>query len=368
MGGSDWFVGLVFLLTVCVWLALAHALFWLYAIVRREGYLLFFALAWLSLAVQVISYAAASIVWPQSSLPVVISTGIGFGQPAFLALAALSLKRRASPRAAIGFSAAAMLLGAAIQTALFFWLGKREAWIAAVNVRLLLSAGTFGLFAWSAVQTGSAVSRITITFSLLQAAHQLLLARRSLLPNSYFSPSSWEAGLIAAFFGMGFTLAVALSVLEEVERANRLRQRFLSAVSHELRTPLAGVTGMADLLKAGPLTLEQSRLRDVVAGSADHIRQELDAALRSLHAERSASGRTPGPASKTKQEGPRPVPPAPPTEGQDTRSGELRVLLAEDNAVNQLILRRQVERLGHHVTVWRTVHPPSRHGRRMDLM
>ncbi len=50
------------------------------------------------------------------------------------------------------------------------------------------------------------------------------------------------------------------SALEEVRRADQLKQAFLAAVSHELRTPLTGVLGVADALEqqvSGPLNARQ---------------------------------------------------------------------------------------------------------------
>jgi signal transduction histidine kinase len=51
----------------------------------------------------------------------------------------------------------------------------------------------------------------------------------------------------------------AQSALAAAERANDLKDRFLSTVSHELRTPLNAILGWVQLLRNGGLTEEQTR-------------------------------------------------------------------------------------------------------------
>jgi signal transduction histidine kinase len=64
------------------------------------------------------------------------------------------------------------------------------------------------------------------------------------------------------------------AALDQAERANEFKTRFLASVSHELRTPLGGILGFAEILDqglAGPLTDEQHEHVRQVLQSADHL-------------------------------------------------------------------------------------------------
>jgi signal transduction histidine kinase/ligand-binding sensor domain-containing protein/CheY-like chemotaxis protein len=58
---------------------------------------------------------------------------------------------------------------------------------------------------------------------------------------------------------------------ELAEEANRLKSRFLANMSHEIRTPLNGVLGMTELLREGPLTVQQSQYLDHARTSAETL-------------------------------------------------------------------------------------------------
>jgi signal transduction histidine kinase len=64
------------------------------------------------------------------------------------------------------------------------------------------------------------------------------------------------------------------AALDQAERANAFKSRFLASVSHELRTPLGGILGFAELLDqglAGPMSeLQQAHVRQVLH-SAEHL-------------------------------------------------------------------------------------------------
>lgn len=70
--------------------------------------------------------------------------------------------------------------------------------------------------------------------------------------------------------------------IEELARANRLKQEFLGSVSHELRTPLNIIIGYNELLgehSFGPLTPEQDRVLDRMSKSAKELLDLVNATL-----------------------------------------------------------------------------------------
>jgi signal transduction histidine kinase/DNA-binding response OmpR family regulator len=65
-----------------------------------------------------------------------------------------------------------------------------------------------------------------------------------------------------------------LRAKEDVERASRFKDQFLSTMSHELRTPLNAVLGFSELLtdaRYGPLTERQARYVNHIHSSGQHL-------------------------------------------------------------------------------------------------
>jgi signal transduction histidine kinase len=65
-----------------------------------------------------------------------------------------------------------------------------------------------------------------------------------------------------------------LRAKEDIERASRFKDQFLSTMSHELRTPLNAVLGFSELLmdvRYGPLTERQSRYISHIHSSGEHL-------------------------------------------------------------------------------------------------
>ena len=62
--------------------------------------------------------------------------------------------------------------------------------------------------------------------------------------------------------------------LEEAEKANQSKSRFLASVSHELRTPLTSILGFAAMLRngaAGPVNAKQLDYASEICTSAEHL-------------------------------------------------------------------------------------------------
>jgi signal transduction histidine kinase len=71
-------------------------------------------------------------------------------------------------------------------------------------------------------------------------------------------------------------------VVEELERANRLKSDFVATMSHELRTPLHAIIGYNDLVvdgDFGPLNDDQRDALAHVRRSARHLRDVIDGIL-----------------------------------------------------------------------------------------
>ncbi|WP_256004302.1 hybrid sensor histidine kinase/response regulator [Pedobacter deserti] len=58
---------------------------------------------------------------------------------------------------------------------------------------------------------------------------------------------------------------------EEAEHARLTQEQFMANISHEIRTPMNGVMGMAELLKATPLTEEQAEYVGIISQSSNNL-------------------------------------------------------------------------------------------------
>jgi len=147
------------------------------------------------------------------------------------------------------------------------------------------------------------------------------------------------------------------------ERASSRTDDFEN-LSHELRTPLSGIIGSLDLLANSGLNNAQLDLVATISDSADRLLAAVDLLAEGtsindrlsaliadakqvmglLEAQAASPGHAPPAAA--------PVPATPiAAESGTADESVLRVLVAEDNTTNQLVVRSLLERMGHECTV-----------------
>lgn len=116
---------------------------------------------------------------------------------------------------------------------------------------------------------------------------------------------------------------------EEADAARRARTLVLATISHEIRTPLNGVLGMAQAMAADDLSAVQRGRLEVIRESGEALLVILNGMLGLPDdPQHPADAREPAPRAAACADRP------------------LRILAAEDNPVNQVVLRALLEQAG----------------------
>ncbi len=131
---------------------------------------------------------------------------------------------------------------------------------------------------WLARQLSRPMERVVSIAGRIAAGE--LSARVGRLP----APSPKELHRLAdAFNRMVARLGEKTDELVEAattaERANKAKSQFLANMSHEIRTPMNGVLGNVEILKASPLSDQQSRIVETVHSSATTLLEIIDEIL-----------------------------------------------------------------------------------------
>ncbi|MEJ2141251.1 MAG: ATP-binding protein [Gammaproteobacteria bacterium] len=97
----------------------------------------------------------------------------------------------------------------------------------------------------------------------------------------YFTSGYWHnhpalyGGLLVGLILLPIYVSTLINYLEkaidEAKIANKAKSQFLANMSHELRTPLNGIIGSNDLLKSGPLTIEQQEYVETIDYSVNTL-------------------------------------------------------------------------------------------------
>ena len=78
-------------------------------------------------------------------------------------------------------------------------------------------------------------------------------------------------GLIAIPLYLSSLLRALTRAIDEAQRANAAKTRFVATMSHELRSPLNGIIGMSEVLTSTRLSPEQRECADVIQTSAQSL-------------------------------------------------------------------------------------------------
>lgn len=78
-------------------------------------------------------------------------------------------------------------------------------------------------------------------------------------------------GLIAVPMYLSSLLRALTHAIDEAQRANAAKTRFVATMSHELRSPLNGIIGMSEVLTSTRLSPEQRECADVIQTSAQTL-------------------------------------------------------------------------------------------------
>ncbi len=133
----------------------------------------------------------------------------------------------------------------------------------ALTLVLLIGQGTAALFypfyLWITLGMGFRYGR---SYLLVSAVSSLFSFALVVALTEYwrkqpaFAAGLWVTLVVLPAYALSL-LTKLTDALTRAEEANRAKGRFLATMSHELRTPLHAIIGMADLLRASPLRVEQ---------------------------------------------------------------------------------------------------------------
>jgi len=255
--------------------------------------------------------------------------------------AVLSGRRRLAILVSVGFSASVFAAAGVLFWFFGGWGGRLFAMLimAGGALNVALRAGGAARLMW----IGCAPFMVVLLALPLTSFATAPEAERGVMGMTAFAAVLFVAHLVAAGrqgVASGRKVERALRAARAERRraktASAAKSDFLAVMSHELRTPLNGVLGMAQAMAGDELTPDQRERLAVLQHSGETLLTLVNDVLQVARGE--AAKPAPPAASP---------PQAAPSAAALPRSGDrLRVLAAEDNPTNRLVLKTLLEQLG----------------------
>ena len=135
------------------------------------------------------------------------------------------------------------------------------------------TAPLYVVLMWVTIGNGLRYGR---RFLQLAVAHGCVAFALVLLLTPYWQANPYLGwglllGLIAIPLYLTSLLSALTRAIDEAQRANAAKTRFVATMSHELRSPLNGIIGMSEVLTSTRLSPEQRECADVIQTSAQTL-------------------------------------------------------------------------------------------------
>jgi signal transduction histidine kinase/ActR/RegA family two-component response regulator len=135
------------------------------------------------------------------------------------------------------------------------------------------------VFTQSAAKTSEAFKQLNTSINRMLYERQEDYANDLAQINKDINLTNIVAALVGLAFVIGLimlTMFITRKVILAIEKADKLKEIFLSTISHELRTPMNGIIGALSLLKRSAIDAEQQELVDIANQSSSAMIKTVD--------------------------------------------------------------------------------------------